>query len=100
VIEQIDYSWRKEASCKEENPDIFYPDMATSQGQKIARFAIKICSECPVRVRCAEHGIRHERYGVWGGMTEGERVRYRRDRKIVLETELFNTRLYMPQERK
>jgi WhiB family redox-sensing transcriptional regulator len=92
----MDFSWRKEAICKEQEPYVFYPDMSTSQGQKIARFAIKVCGECPVRVRCLEHGIKHEKYGVWGGMTEGERIRYRRRHNIMLETEVYNTRLYLP----
>jgi WhiB family redox-sensing transcriptional regulator len=99
MMETIDLSWRKEAACKKEDPEVFFPDMASSKGQKIAKFAIKICQECPVRIRCADHGLRHERYGVWGGMSEGERVRYRRQHKIMIETEMFNTRLYIPQVR-
>lgn len=97
---QIDFSWRTEASCKNEDPDIFFPDMATTHGQKIAQFAIKICETCPVRAKCARYGIQHERYGVWGGMTEGERNRYRRKYNIVLDTEMFNSRHFLPQERK
>lgn len=95
----IDFTWRSEAACKDEDPDIFFPDMATAHGQKISRFAIKICQECPVKVRCAQHGIRHERYGVWGGMSEGERVRYRTKHKITLDTDMFASRHFFPQER-
>jgi WhiB family redox-sensing transcriptional regulator len=100
MIDQIDYSWRSEAICKDQDPEIFYPDMATSHGQKIAKFAVKICGECPVRIKCAEHGLRHERYGVWGGLTEGERARYRKKHHITIETDLFNSRHHLPQDRK
>lgn len=99
MANKLDFSWRTEALCKNEDPDIFYPDMATTHGQKVAKFAITLCKECPVRLKCAQHGIRHERYGVWGGMTEGERSRYRTKNKIVLETEMFNSRFFLPQER-
>lgn len=95
----IDFSWRSQAACSEEDPDVFYPDMATSHGQKTAKFAITICESCPVRTKCAQHGISHERYGVWGGMTEGERTRYRRKHNVPLDTEMFNSRYFLPLDR-
>jgi WhiB family redox-sensing transcriptional regulator len=97
---KLDFEWRSDAACKNEDPEIFYPDMHSSHGQKIAKFAIKICGDCPVRLKCAEHGIRHERYGVWGGMTEGERTRYRSEHKIMLKTEMYNSRNFLQQDRK
>jgi WhiB family redox-sensing transcriptional regulator len=37
--------------------------------------AKQICSSCPVLVRCRAHALAvHEPYGVWGGLSESERV--------------------------
>lgn len=38
-----------------------------------------ICFDCPLRRPCLEEAmVNGERYGVWGGMGEGERKKFRR----------------------
>lgn len=39
--------------------------------------AKEVCNACPVQRECLQHGIVHEPYGVWGGMTELERDVFR-----------------------
>lgn len=40
--------------------------------------ARSLCTICPIRTRCLERALVHrERYGVWGGMGEAERQRFR-----------------------
>ncbi|HEU4398845.1 MAG TPA: WhiB family transcriptional regulator [Actinomycetota bacterium] len=35
-----------------------------------------MCARCPVRELCASYALaRQERYGIWGGLTEPERLR-------------------------
>ena len=41
-----------------------------------------MCQACPVRNECAEYAIVREIYGFWGGLTEDERKKERRRRRI------------------
>lgn len=95
MINDNDNKWQNDALCKTQAPEIFYPEMDSSHGQKIARFAIKICDDCPVRVKCVKHGIHHERYGIWGGMTEGQRKNYRKKHNITLDADNYRTRHFI-----
>jgi len=48
---------------------LFYPERGESSKEAKA-----VCATCPVRVECLDHAIAtHERWGLWGGMTERER---------------------------
>ena len=77
----IDYS---QAACADvEDAEIFFPDGGKHHMQMVAA-AKAICADCPVMLQCLEHGLRHEKIGIWGGMTPGERQEIRRRRKIVL----------------
>jgi WhiB family redox-sensing transcriptional regulator len=70
-------SWRKHASCRGIDPEVFYP--ATDEEAEEAK---AICASCPVRQACLEHALAHrEREGVWGGATERERRRILRQRR-------------------
>ena len=34
-----------------------------------------VCFECPAMVACRAHALQvHEPYGIWGGLSEGERA--------------------------
>jgi hypothetical protein len=48
--------------------------------------AKKICQGCDHIVECAEWGIRHERYGVWGGVSPHDLSIIRRKRNITMKT--------------
>ena len=66
-----------QAACRNENPDLWYPDL--SQGRRTRRAleaqAKAICHRCPIEEACLKHAIdSDQRYGVWGGMTEDERT--------------------------
>lgn len=52
--------------------DDWFPD----KGQDTKRVR-KICAWCPVKEECLAYGM-WERYGVWGGTTEGQRRKLRR----------------------
>lgn len=65
-------AWHAEAACRGQGPDAWYPgtnDTATE--------ALAVCATCRVRPECAEAG-QAERFGVWGGLREGERRPRRR----------------------
>lgn len=67
-------SWRALAACRGMDTDIFYPE---GRGRSLrAREAIakEICGSCPVARQCREAAAgQPERFGIWGGLTEGER---------------------------
>ena len=61
-------SWRERSSCLNENPEIFF------EGGGVTHKAKKICAGCGVRAQCLEFGLANdERFGIWGGLTRGER---------------------------
>lgn len=62
------------------DPDGFYPD--PQQTKRTAR-AVQLCRSCPVMAECRDFSVANqERYGVWGGLTEDERVKVvRRERR-------------------
>ena len=49
-----------------------------------ARAAKAICRECQVRGDCLEFALRSgEKFGIWGGLSERERRRVRRERQVT-----------------
>ena len=59
------------AACRHVPTELFYPEQGrVSRSQK----ARTICMSCPVRKPCLDYAItEHERFGIWGGMTQKER---------------------------
>ena len=74
VLEPPD--WRA-AACKSADPELFFP---ASPRQTAA--AKRICGSCPVRDACLGWALDNAREGIWGGMTEDERNKLRRLRRI------------------
>lgn len=70
--------WRAEANCRGVDPELFYPERGAS-----VREAKAVCQGCLVRVECLEYAItKGEKFGIWGGMSERERRRIRRLRRL------------------
>jgi WhiB family redox-sensing transcriptional regulator len=65
-----DSDWR-DALCRQEDRALFFPE---PRDRPTAQQAKQVCAQCPVRPACLTAALEHrEHYGVWGGMTEGER---------------------------
>lgn len=84
VVSLEEQEWRNRAACRDEDPDLFFPE----RGESIEA-AKEICGRCPVRLDCLRYalkvGIHH---GVWGGASERARRRMRRHRaEFAAETE-------------
>jgi hypothetical protein len=43
-----------------------------------------VCGRCTHKSECAEWGLAHERFGIWGGLSENQRKEIRKERNIVL----------------
>lgn len=71
-----EWKWMDLAACKDMDPAIFFPHPHQS-----IQPAKKVCNQCPVRIQCLNFALNHQiNYGVWGGISERERVRIRRRR--------------------
>ncbi|MEE9297776.1 MAG: WhiB family transcriptional regulator [Acidimicrobiia bacterium] len=79
ITSGYDLSWQDGANCKGANASLFFPERGAS-----TRAAKGICRECAVRVDCLEFAITTgEKFGIWGGMSERERRRVRKERQIA-----------------
>jgi WhiB family transcriptional regulator, redox-sensing transcriptional regulator len=71
-----DRSWQDKANCLGVDPDLFFPERGAS-----TREAKEVCRGCVVRMECLEYAlVNGEKFGIWGGMSERERRRVRRQR--------------------
>jgi len=71
------YEWQFEGACQGADPEIFFSPESERGPRRRAREAKAkaYCSACPVVRTCLEHALKvKEPYGVWGGMTTGERA--------------------------
>jgi len=66
--------------CAQTDPEAFFPE----KGQPPQWQVKYTCRRCEHQVECAEWGIRHERFGIWGGLSEAERRRIRKELNIKL----------------
>lgn len=77
------YRWRDEALCRTSgaDPELWFPNGTTGPAVAQERDAKAICDRCPVLAACRQWALdTHQQYGVWGGMTEKDRDRWRRRR--------------------
>jgi WhiB family redox-sensing transcriptional regulator len=74
--------WVRQARCKDEDPELFFPVGSTGGSNLQAALAKSICKLCPVRSECLEWALATgQDSGVWGGLSEEERRALRRARR-------------------
>jgi WhiB family redox-sensing transcriptional regulator len=67
--------WQDRALCAQTDPEAFFPEKGGS-----TREAKRVCRSCEVRAECLEYALEHdERFGIWGGLSERERRRLKRE---------------------
>ncbi len=75
-VSDEDRSWQSRANCMGVDPDLFFPERGASTKE-----AKEVCRGCVVRTDCLEFALRNsEKFGIWGGMSERERRKVRRER--------------------
>lgn len=68
-------AWQADALCAQTDPEAFFPEKGGS-----TREAKRICEGCEVRSECLDFALANdERFGIWGGLSERERRRLRRE---------------------
>lgn len=73
--EDEEESWQDRALCAQTDPEAFFPEKGGS-----TREAKKICTGCEVKTECLEYALANdERFGIWGGLSERERRRIKRE---------------------
>jgi WhiB family transcriptional regulator, redox-sensing transcriptional regulator len=78
-VDHGDRRWQERANCLGVDPDLFFPERGASTKE-----AKSVCGGCEVRMECLEYALRHgEKFGIWGGMSERERRRIRRQRALA-----------------
>lgn len=71
----VEQEWQEQALCAQTDPEAFFPEKGGS-----TREAKRICQACAVRDECLEYALEHdERFGIWGGLSERERRRLKRE---------------------
>ena len=76
--------WQEYSNCLGVDPDLFFPERGAS-----TREAKEVCRACVVREECLEYAIVNgEKFGIWGGLSERERRRIRRERSIAAMAQL------------
>lgn len=69
-----DEDWRTLGLCGQKDPDLWFAVGALEH--KVAK---SICQRCPVRTECLRYALEEPvDHGIWGGLTERERRRLRR----------------------
>jgi WhiB family redox-sensing transcriptional regulator len=77
-LNEAERGWQERANCLGVDPDLFFPERGAS-----TREAKAVCRGCEVRVECLEYALQHgEKFGIWGGLSERERRRVRRQRAL------------------
>lgn len=77
----LDRHWATEAVCLGVDPDLFFPERGASTDEARA-----VCAPCPVRTECLEFALaNYETHGIWGGKSERERRRIRRQRRLAAD---------------
>ncbi len=70
-----DQDWRAEGLCSKSDPDLWF-----AVGALEHKLAKSICRSCPVRRDCLAYAMEAPiDHGIWGGFTERERRRVRRN---------------------
>ncbi len=71
------WDWQLHGSCRGMNSEVFFHSHGERGPERARRDAIAktVCERCPVIEQCRQHALSaREAYGVWGGLTERERL--------------------------
>jgi WhiB family transcriptional regulator, redox-sensing transcriptional regulator len=73
--------WRHVAACREEDPELFFPIGTTGPALLQVERAKAVCGRCTVVDACLDWALASgQDTGVWGGMSEDERLTLKRSR--------------------
>jgi WhiB family transcriptional regulator, redox-sensing transcriptional regulator len=71
------WEWQLDGACREADPTLFFhPEGERGPARRLRDGAAKaVCAACPVLTQCRQHALAvREPYGVWGGLSEDDRL--------------------------
>jgi WhiB family redox-sensing transcriptional regulator len=72
-------TWRAVSSCRDTDPDLFFPVGTTGPALEQIAAAKAVCNSCEAKEPCLEFALTtNQDSGVWGGTSEEERRKLRR----------------------
>ncbi|WP_170837347.1 WhiB family transcriptional regulator [Actinopolyspora xinjiangensis] len=75
-MDNTNTDWQHRASCRDEDPELFFPVSEVGPGAQQVQQAKTICAKCPVSSECLAYAQRNGLdFGIFGGMTPEERRR-------------------------
>jgi WhiB family redox-sensing transcriptional regulator len=72
-----EWEWQYQGACRDLDPEAFFhPDGERGPRRRNRENAAKaVCASCPVIAACRAHALAvQEPYGIWGGLSEDDRV--------------------------
>jgi WhiB family transcriptional regulator, redox-sensing transcriptional regulator len=67
--------WWARAACQFFDPELFFPISNSGPSLQVVTSAKAVCAACEVQRECLAFALRtRQSHGIWGGMTEDERV--------------------------
>lgn len=83
----------EDPSCASVGGEFWFPEKdAGSLGLTVVNYqsaevvlAKTVCNSCTHKTECGQWGLKHERYGIWGGLGERERNHTRMRLNIIVE---------------
>ncbi|MBD8506437.1 WhiB family transcriptional regulator [Hoyosella sp. G463] len=75
------WDWQRHGLCRGVDSSVFFhPDGERGRARHERELRAKaLCYRCPVLAQCREHALTvGEPYGIWGGMSESERLHHLR----------------------
>jgi hypothetical protein len=65
--------WQEAAACATApDPEAWFPAPRTPEADLVE--PLRVCSSCPVRRACLAFGLLNGETGLWGGVTDDERI--------------------------
>lgn len=76
----MDLSWQALAACRNEDPELFFPEGTGKGAQLQAQKALAVCHRCPVENACRNWALNQVRlhYGIVAGLQEDPRSKLNR----------------------
>ena len=71
--------WRRNAACRDTDPDLFFPIGTTGPAIEQIESAKAVCRSCDAQTLCLEYALAtNQDSGIWGGTSEDERRKLRK----------------------
>lgn len=81
----------EDPSCASVGGDLWFAEkdgvnfVAADEKQMQTQIAKKICGSCTHKIECQQWGLKYEKFGIWGGLSEFDRLPIRKRLNIIVE---------------